>query len=466
MKYAWWLIVGLILFLICTQQAIAAEEKMGFDPTADYVIHTNPIIVEKTSIVPTVASTPEAGAEGKQYTHQPGVTSIANTNIENTDLRSVTYAGHQKNKMLSWYESFGTFISSSFSSILNTISKTVSGALYSLQKNVQEYSYQFVLALSKAVNIFAGHLTTWVNGVLQYLYENKELFMGYMIGGLALAGFVSTPIGKTFFKAVSHFALAGVVSAADLVIHTSSLLYGVIYALQNGVSVTVGYEAAKKYIKQKTGHDIGDFQADLQTVAIRFLVAAILYSTPLVVAGVVKAASTATLTYSSVSTAFLLRNQVALQKTAMDCYMPMQCDTLDGIAITYASNFLVGAAPSSKVVNKGAVLIEDEAKAVKGVLGVTDEVKLLEKYHVIKIENTTLNVSEHAIERMKFRDISISDIKEVVTKGQKFSYFHEGEMKTGYYSEEKRLFIGYTDKITTVIDQVNRNYINNIKKAK
>lgn len=48
-----------------------------------------------------------------------------------------------------------------------------------------------------------------------------------------------------------------------------------------------------------------------------------------------------------------------------------------------------------------------------------------------------------------------------------FKYYHEGQWKLGYYDPKTKIFVGRAgNDITTVIDDVKPNYINNLLKSK
>jgi len=71
------------------------------------------------------------------------------------------------------------------------------------------------------------------------------------------------------------------------------------------------------------------------------------------------------------------------------------------------------------------------------------------------------DLSNHALDQMKNRQISYSDVEKAINSGESFSY--EGN-KTGYYDKNTNIFVGAGTKITTVIKPRNSsNYINNLK---
>jgi hypothetical protein len=73
-------------------------------------------------------------------------------------------------------------------------------------------------------------------------------------------------------------------------------------------------------------------------------------------------------------------------------------------------------------------------------------------------------LSSHAEARMIERGISVEQIANTIKNGSEFNYFHEGVWKIGYYNTKDGIFVGVKDVITTVIDNVSSNYIENLKK--
>jgi hypothetical protein len=75
-----------------------------------------------------------------------------------------------------------------------------------------------------------------------------------------------------------------------------------------------------------------------------------------------------------------------------------------------------------------------------------------------------LFINPHTALRMRQRNISSLDISNTVQNGEKFDYFHDGALKTGYYDSASKIFVGtLKNEIKTVINNVKRNYINNLK---
>lgn len=59
------------------------------------------------------------------------------------------------------------------------------------------------------------------------------------------------------------------------------------------------------------------------------------------------------------------------------------------------------------------------------------------------------------------------DIIRRVLQSQSFRYFHEGVWKTGYYNEKLGVFLGKVgNTVTTVINNVKPQYIENLKRLK
>lgn len=76
-----------------------------------------------------------------------------------------------------------------------------------------------------------------------------------------------------------------------------------------------------------------------------------------------------------------------------------------------------------------------------------------------------LQLSQHALQRISERGVSLSQLGQVV-KTEPFSYFHEGVWKTGFYDPASKIFVGSVDNIiTTVITNVKPQYIENLKRV-
>ncbi len=75
-----------------------------------------------------------------------------------------------------------------------------------------------------------------------------------------------------------------------------------------------------------------------------------------------------------------------------------------------------------------------------------------------------LNISQHAAERMAQRSISKSMIQNTVNKGTSFNYIHNWKQLQWFYDKTTQIFVGkHWSRITTVINKVKQNYINNLK---
>lgn len=76
-------------------------------------------------------------------------------------------------------------------------------------------------------------------------------------------------------------------------------------------------------------------------------------------------------------------------------------------------------------------------------------------------------LTDHAAKRMAQRGISQAAYRQALSRGEKFNYFHEGAWKVGYYDVKSGVFVGTVkSKATTVINNVSRNYINNLKRGR
>ena len=85
--------------------------------------------------------------------------------------------------------------------------------------------------------------------------------------------------------------------------------------------------------------------------------------------------------------------------------------------------------------------------------------------NVLQIGSKEVELTKHALQRMSQRGVSLEQIQEVVSKSTPFKYFHEGAEKIGYYDPSSKIFIGEVQgKVTTVINNVKPQYIENLKK--
>ncbi len=82
------------------------------------------------------------------------------------------------------------------------------------------------------------------------------------------------------------------------------------------------------------------------------------------------------------------------------------------------------------------------------------------------LEGQPYKFSEHSIERIAQKVGVGNESKVLNTLQQKpFEYFHEGANKLGYYNEATKIFVAQAKDsgvITTVINNVSKNYINNL----
>ena len=82
-------------------------------------------------------------------------------------------------------------------------------------------------------------------------------------------------------------------------------------------------------------------------------------------------------------------------------------------------------------------------------------------------QKATVKMTAHAQQRAIARNITMKDIRGTITNGVKFKYNHGGVRKTGYYNPQTKIFVAARGKkVLTVINNVNRNYINNIYRGR
>lgn len=83
----------------------------------------------------------------------------------------------------------------------------------------------------------------------------------------------------------------------------------------------------------------------------------------------------------------------------------------------------------------------------------------------VRAGSESLEVTQHTALRMTQRGISIDAVESTLSQPS-FDYFHQGVWKVGYYDPVSRVFVGSVNGVvTTVIDNVSQNYINNLLAA-
>jgi hypothetical protein len=80
----------------------------------------------------------------------------------------------------------------------------------------------------------------------------------------------------------------------------------------------------------------------------------------------------------------------------------------------------------------------------------------------VKVGNKAIELTQHALQRMAERQISLTQVQQTINSGNSFQYYHEGIWKTGFYDPITKIFVGMTEKVTTVM-YTNPGYIENLK---
>jgi len=84
----------------------------------------------------------------------------------------------------------------------------------------------------------------------------------------------------------------------------------------------------------------------------------------------------------------------------------------------------------------------------------------------IDTKDGVISITKHAAERMSQRNISIDQVKNVINNGEKFSYIRNWKTLQWFYDKASSIFVWrWTNGITTVINKVSKNYINNLKSS-
>ena len=109
-------------------------------------------------------------------------------------------------------------------------------------------------------------------------------------------------------------------------------------------------------------------------------------------------------------------------------------------------------------------------KVVKDLIGVGKTGFTLSKnaFKKSNLKENSLNLTNHAIERLGQRKINIADLQKTINSPTDvFKYSHNGDIKTGLFNQKDGIFVGVSKEgnITTVINNAKEKYVNNLKKT-
>ncbi len=110
----------------------------------------------------------------------------------------------------------------------------------------------------------------------------------------------------------------------------------------------------------------------------------------------------------------------------------------------------------------------NEAEAISRYVLKSDALSLEQRIKFASKLYYGYDFSYHAIQRIAQRNIDVLKVFDILRNTKPFEYFHEGVMKRGYYDKSSKVFIGQIKSsrtITTVIDNVEQSYINNLLKT-
>jgi RHS repeat-associated protein len=85
---------------------------------------------------------------------------------------------------------------------------------------------------------------------------------------------------------------------------------------------------------------------------------------------------------------------------------------------------------------------------------------------VIVTKKGTFEFSHHAlVEQMVDRGLTVDQVQTVINNNKTFNYWHEGQLKQGWYDSGQKLFVAATDDgvINTVMTNVNSKYIGDLR---
>lgn len=86
---------------------------------------------------------------------------------------------------------------------------------------------------------------------------------------------------------------------------------------------------------------------------------------------------------------------------------------------------------------------------------------------ILRVGQSTLTLSEHAVQQMARRQLTVAQVEAALSNPTTFEYFHEGVRKIGYYDPATRIFLAqYQGAVFTVINNVKPQYIDNLKNLK
>jgi hypothetical protein len=85
---------------------------------------------------------------------------------------------------------------------------------------------------------------------------------------------------------------------------------------------------------------------------------------------------------------------------------------------------------------------------------------------VIGTKKGTFEFSYHALEeQMVERAVTVDQVQAVINNNKTFTYWHEGQLKQGWYDSGQKIFVSATDDgvINTVMTNVNSKYIGDLR---
>jgi len=477
----------LIVYFLVAHAGVSVAIGEDFDPTKEYKVNSQTVIRDSSS-VPTNSvgrhqfngSPVEAESEFIRFTRPEAVEGRSSSD-SNSFVSGVTEVFSTRSFFSRTREVLGNTVSgftgrigSAISGVRNVAGSSVRSLSRSLGNLIPNFSFGDVLQplrrlatnISNGFTTVSSHISTWFNEFVldwQTAIQNFPQDPAHLLTNIALLSLSVSP-GIAFFvwnpttgkpiKQLMRTLYEGPISVVDLYLHAICAMVATFDTTFRGYDWTFSYNASKDFMKRVSGRDIGEWQRDAVLGVATLTIAITLYFAPAVIA----AAKAGTLY-------MMTEGNTAVTETSQECVVG--CVSPEDFGITLAFNMLPGFTPDFEadqaiISTKNALLKQsDEISEAGKSLSRTSN-----NSRVIIVEGVEYRLTEHAVERMTKRHISANDIQEVISKGEKFSYLHEDIIKTGYYSHERKMFIAFTDKITTVIDDVEIKYINNLKGKK
>lgn len=195
MRYAWWLIFGLVLFLLCSQQALAVSVA-GFNPTDQYVVQSQPFLFSEAEVEKRESNSPSGNSRTlvveaeKERKKEPTVApvpnqteshlAIASKQSQTSEMKEISNEiGANKAKVIEiLLENFSYFLSVLADKMTFFTKQSISLISFRLFNTVDS----FVLNVSSQLNAFGFYPTYLMSKPIHFLHTNALLFALSIVG--------------------------------------------------------------------------------------------------------------------------------------------------------------------------------------------------------------------------------------------------------------------------------------------